>query len=521
MKNLYSDMLVKLLSLLVVIYVISACTIDTSQSQEASDNLQRTAIDLQKAYVRLCDNPSADCDWTKYHEYKKNIEESEKQRLEAIPKPVLKEIPEVERIWKEYNIDKDISPSNPYNDYDDARAQGITVEELQAKRAQFAPIGRVAVAASYANDASVCDYIMEVGGTQEQTESCKHSVYLKTKDSVGCLTLKSENWRDSCLDNVARATNKPQLCKSIETKAFKDSCNGFFDTQKEHTKGFDSKIDEGDNTNMPEFIAVHDLSKKFGDNYGITYWAKNFEITSINYGLLYGAEIQIKFKDDHTKTIKVRNPSIKMMFKEDIFNSVCQSNPACGDIAWLYQHPSKDDDDTAFYCPTTIERCQTFLDELIKDYRPDLITQSHEDKIREYVTEGTGSTGLAYDYDVKFVEFIPPERTYNEQGSGTLSPAYIIYETKDGVKKKVQTDNTNNHHPYAEIRSFCFSSVPYEHGGGWHYEEQCSGTTWIMYFPPNDDRNVAVLNGGYCPITEKVCKEISDLIKEQYGSNLW
>jgi len=117
------------------------------------------------------------------------------------------------------------------------------------------------------------------------------------------------------------------------------------------------------------------------------------------------------------------------------------------------------------------------------------------------------------------VEFIKPVHSYNEQGLGSLSPAFLIYETESGKKRKLQTDpKTSSNPPYSHLKSFCFSSVPYEYGGGWHYEEPCSKVAWVMYFPQEEyfqeGIESGVFHGGYCPISNKVCKEISDYIIE-------
>jgi len=94
---------------------------------------------------------------------------------------------------------------------------------------------------------------------------------------------------DGCLTHFVETLGDVSFCDRIKNEYYKNLCFEEYTPEKfeeleriREEKEF--SVTEGDGTNMPDFIANHDLSNRFGEDYRIIYWATDFEIVRVGSG---------------------------------------------------------------------------------------------------------------------------------------------------------------------------------------------------------------------------------------------
>ena len=218
-----------------------------------------------------------------------------------------------------------------------------------------------------------CNILVE----EKDLVSCQYSIVLELDDYTKCELLpKQTSWgatfRDACYLEYAKNNNDKSLCNKVTIR--KEQCEYYFEIQDASSKELNLNIFEGDNSNMPRFIEVHDQPS---EEFKIIWWAKDFEILNIT-SHLWTAKILIKTKSGIEKEIPfdLGFAPKEILFDDDPFAKelppqICNENPSCNGVSWIYETEStlmdKPSYSHTFYCPNNLEYCQELIN-IIRNY---------------------------------------------------------------------------------------------------------------------------------------------------------
>lgn len=224
----------------------------------------------------------------------------------------------------------------------------ITIEQLREGIAKADDEDKILFSAYLTLNTTFCEYLDVVNASDEDIESCKADIFMRTSYVKGCYQLKNKDISGRCLQFIARIRLDPDLCKKISQEPISEECLAQVNDQIMLSKGMDFHLDEGEAANMPEFFQVWEKNLR-GDK--IVYWAKNFDIKYINESNYWNTKIVIEFKDGHEASFKPNQRSAGI-----ITINVCKSgDPSCGNVTWAYK---TQENKVLIYCPYNLEVCK-------------------------------------------------------------------------------------------------------------------------------------------------------------------